>query len=367
MPKRERGEGRVYVRGRIWWVQYSHRGQVYRVSAKSEDRKVAVRLLRKKLSELYTGRAPAPSADKVTLVNLRKLIEDDHRANRRRATRPVPRAFRHLDAFFGEQARAVDITPAKLAAYRAARDNEGAAPATIAYELGILSRCFNLAIEQELLQYKPPFPKIRLQNARKGWVSDADVAELLKELPDAIRPVVRFCYITGWRVRSEVLTLCWSQVSSDAIRLEPGTTKSGEGREWPLAAHPELARLIEQQRAYTEAVQRRTGQIVPWVFHREGRPIRSMKGAWQRACERAGLKLIPHDLRRSAVRNLERAGVPRSVAMKLVGHQTEAIYRRYAIVAPQDLAEGVSKLAALHGSSAVPARSAVLPLRATEG
>ena len=55
-----------------------------------------------------------------------------------------------------------------------------------------------------------------------------------------------------------------------------------------------------------------------------------------------------HDLRRSAVRRLERAGVSRSVAMQLTGHKTEAIYRRYAIVAEADLREGVAKLAALN-------------------
>ncbi len=48
------------------------------------------------------------------------------------------------------------------------------------------------------------------------------------------------------------------------------------------------------------------------------------------------------------MRNLERAGVPRSVAMKLTGHKTESVYRRYAIVAEQDLKEGVAKLATLH-------------------
>jgi integrase len=56
---------------------------------------------------------------------------------------------------------------------------------------------------------------------------------------------------------------------------------------------------------------------------------------------------IPHDFRRTAVRNLERAGVSRSVAMKMTGHKTEAIYRRYAIVSEQDLHEAARKLAAV--------------------
>jgi hypothetical protein len=68
--------------------------------------------------------------------------------------------------------------------------------------------------------------------------------------------------------------------------------------------------------------------------------------------------LIPYDFRRTAVRNLERGGVPRSVAMKLTGHKTESIYRRYAIVSEADLSEGVVKLAAFHqASQGLPVRS----------
>jgi hypothetical protein len=56
---------------------------------------------------------------------------------------------------------------------------------------------------------------------------------------------------------------------------------------------------------------------------------------------------IPHDFRRSAVRNLERAGVSRSSAMKMVGHRTQAIYDRYAIADEASLREAGEKLAAL--------------------
>lgn len=112
---------------------------------------------------------------------------------------------------------------------------------------------------------------------------------------------------------------------------------------------PDLRAVLERQRARTEALQRAQERIVPWVFHRGGKPIKSIRRAWITACKRAGVPgRIPHDFRRTAVRNLERAGVPRSVAMQLVGHRTEAIYRRYAITTEADLREGAAKLAALH-------------------
>lgn len=97
---------------------------------------------------------------------------------------------------------------------------------------------------------------------------------------------------------------------------------------------------------------RKKGRIVAHVFHRNGKPIKSCVKAWKSACEAVGLQgRLVHDLRHSAVRNLERAGVSRSVAMQLTGHKTEAVYRRYAITAAADLSEGAAKFAALHGAA----------------
>ena len=69
---------------------------------------------------------------------------------------------------------------------------------------------------------------------------------------------------------------------------------------------------------------------------------------------------ILHDLRRSAVRNLERAGVPRSIAMKLTGHKTESIYLRYDIVDEADLRDGLEKLADHFGPQSGPQRLRVV-------
>ena len=133
------------------------------------------------------------------------------------------------------------------------------------------------------------------------------------------------------------------------VRLEPGTTKNSEGRVFPFSALPALADLIYRQRERTTALEKEMKTAILYVFHRHGKPIRDLYKRWREACKAAKVsdRLI-HDLRRTAVRNLERAGVPRSVAMKLTGHKTESVYRRYAIVAKADLTEGVAKLARLH-------------------
>jgi len=84
--------------------------------------------------------------------------------------------------------------------------------------------------------------------------------------------------------------------------------------------------------------------ICPWVFHRDGRPIRDFRAAWKAAHAQAGCRgRTPHDFRRTAVRNFEQCGICRSVAMKLTGHLTEAVYRRYAIVSESDLMEAARR------------------------
>jgi len=109
------------------------------------------------------------------------------------------------------------------------------------------------------------------------------------------------------------------------IRLEPGETTNRRGRMFHLT--PQLRSVLEAQKKHTEALERADARIIATVFHRRGKPIRNFYAAWRAACRVAGVPgRIPHDFRRTAVRNFERAGVARSAAMAMVGHQTEAIY-----------------------------------------
>ena len=129
------------------------------------------------------------------------------------------------------------------------------------------------------------------------------------------------------------------------IRLEPGETTNRRGRMFHLT--PQLRSVLEAQKKHTEALERADTRIIATVFHRRGKPIRNFYAAWRAACRVAGVPgRIPHDFRRTAVRNFERAGVARSAAMAMVGHQTEAIYRRYAITDEAMLKDAGEQLAA---------------------
>ena len=197
--------------------------------------------------------------------------------------------------------------------------------------------------------------------------------------------MIEFLYLTGWRT-TEVLTLEWRNVdfTAGAVRLEPGTTKNDEGREFPFSVLPPLealpppaARADDRDRARDgpdhppglpsagradPGLPRRVGgRVHRRGFFRRARARRAGSHGWRRRDAARGEEgdEAVHDFRRTAVRNLERAGVPRSVAMKLTGHKTESVYRRYAIVAASDLVEGVKKLATLHATEAAIARTVV--------
>ena len=153
--------------------------------------------------------------------------------------------------------------------------------------------------------------------------------------------------LTGWR-KSELRSRQWRHVDFAAgwLRLEPEETKNRDGRMFPLI--PELRVVLEAQRARVEALQKATGQVIPWVFCRDdGAPVGDFKKAWATARIKAGVPgRLFHDFRRTAVRNLIRAGIPETVAMKMTGHRTRSVFQRYAIVEETMLNEAAAKLIA---------------------
>jgi integrase len=339
------GEGRT---ASTWWLQYSVRGKRYRESSGSTNRADAVKLLKRRIGEAVEGRPIGHDIEKTTFEDLAQILLDDYKANGRHSTRRAKSATQNLRRFFADS-RAIDITEDRLNAYTVFRQEEKAANATINREFAALKRAFRLAGKKVGLP--PRFRMLRENNARKGFFEPEQFKAVLQHLPEHLKSVFEVAYITGWRVPSEVLTRKWQHVDLAAnwLRLDPGESKNSEGRMFPLT--PELRDILSQQQEKTRHLEKAMERVIPWVFHRNGKPIKDYYGAWDEACRLAGLPdRIAHDLRRTAVRNLERAGVPRSASMKMTGHKTESVYRRYAIVDEAMLREGAAKLAAFHSS-----------------
>jgi len=265
--------------------------------------------------------------------------------NGKRSTGELKRRIRlHLTPYFGGR-RLSTITTADLRSFTAKRLEAKASAGEINRELAIVRRAFRLAAAEDKYHGRvPKFPMLQERNTRAGFFDDAMFEAVRAKLPAALQPVVTFAYVTGWRIQSEILPLEWRHIDRKAgeARLEPGTTKNQAGRVFPFTDR--LRELIDDQWRQHEALQK-DETICRFVFHRNGRRIKAFRKAWANACEAAGFPgRIPHDLRRSAVRNMERRGLSRSVAMQLTGHKTEAVYRRYAITSEADLREGVDRL-----------------------
>jgi integrase len=199
--------------------------------------------------------------ERVTFADLERFVVDNYDANERKSRNRVLIAFKHLRPSF-ERTPAVFITGDRLERYVALRREEGAKPATILYELAMLRRAFRLAVKSERLPGIPSFPTITVRNARKGFFDEGAFEQVMTHLPEDVRPLVQFLWLTGWR-KGEGLGLQWRSVDfvSGTIRIEE--TKSGEPRTLPFHALPELDALLGELRKRTSNLERERDTIVP--------------------------------------------------------------------------------------------------------
>lgn len=333
---------------RVWWVRYYRNGRRHEESSHSTKKTVAERLLALREGAVAAGEPVSAAVGRLTFDQAVADVLADYRVNGKRSLALVETRIRlHLEPYFGGR-RMAAITTADARAYTAARQAEGAANATINRELEILRRAFRLAEQAGTVLHRPHVPMLTEDNARTGFFERDEFEAVRDQLPPALRGVVTFAYLTGWRIKSEVLPLDWSQVDRDAlvIRWEVGTTKNRRGRELPYGELPELVEVVEAAWSEHRRLASR-GVLCPFVFQRDGEPVRDFRKAWAGACERAGVPgRIPHDFRRTAARNLVRAGVPETVAMKITGHKTRHVFDRYNITSGADVRDALGRLAA---------------------
>lgn len=337
--------GQLRKRGKYYQLRYYRFGQRIEESTKLTKYEDARDELRNREGAISNGVPITATSTRLLFDDAVQDVVNDYTVNGKKSTEWVKwRIKKYLKPAF-EGRRLSSITTADMRAFAAQRLAAKASAAEVNRELAIVRRAFRLAVADDKYHGRvPKIPMLQERNTRVGFFDDAMMAAVQAHLPAPLQAVVRFAYITGWRVPSEVLPLEWRHVDRTAreARLEPGSTKNREGRTFPFT--DALEALIAEQWRQHEAL-KQAGTICRYVFHRNGKRIKTFKDAWNVACTAAGLPgRIPHDLRRSAVRNMERAGLSRSVAMQLTGHKTEAVYRRYAITSEADLREGVERL-----------------------
>jgi len=356
------------VEGETYWIKYYRNGKPYRESTHSSKITKADKLLKKREGEIAEGKLPGIYFDKVTFDELAEDFLTDYRINGRDTINKAERSVKYLKEAFGGM-RATDITTAKVKAYIDDRMNKGLSNASINRELAALKRMFHLAAEctPPKVNLIPHIPMLKESNVRKGFFEYGEYLALRDALPEEVKSIVTFAYHSGWR-KSEILGLTWDNVDikEGIVTLNPGETKNEEGR--TLYLNEEL-----QKEMQTLLSKRHLG--CPYVFHRDGEPVKDFRGSWDSACIKVGLfeilkdgqgkpvvikdtkgnkevvkvpTKIFHDFRRTAIRDMVRAGVSERVAMRISGHKTRSVFDRYNIVSDQDLKEAAKKKQVYH-------------------
>jgi integrase len=282
---------------------------------------------------------PEPEGTPLTFDVMARAYLEDYVLQRYRTLTTARARVEHLREFLGGWA--VDaMTADAIRRYQLHRRKQGAEAATINRETSALSRMFQLAIRRGLIERMPLFPNRLEENPpREGFFEHEEYLKVRAHTPASYQDVLDFAYYSGWR-RNEILKLTWNEIDlrGEVIRLSARRSKTKTGRMLPISTP--LRQVLERR----IRVRARGDRL---VFRRDGVPVRVWRTALRDACRKAKVPhRLLHDCRRTAARNLIRAGVPERIAMLLTGHKTRAVFDRYNIVNEQELLTAGQRLAA---------------------
>jgi integrase len=339
MPKGERGTAKPYLRGKIWWIKYYVPGEVQPryESSKSSTKNDAIRLLNQRRSEIDNRQVSSANA---TVGDLLKLYLADQRKQGRHSYKQAEGYVRlHLDPAFSK-IKASAITTRMIERFIEQKQIAEYANATINRWLEAMRRAYTLGTSAlpPLVYTAPKIEMIEEDNVREGFLEHEQYLAFRGELPDHQRLILVIGYHLGMR-RGEILTLRWAQLDwkENLIRLEKKQTKGKQARVAPLCG---------EMRAWLEMAYAGRQPGCPFIVSWKGAGISEVKTAWNKARARGQVPgLLIHDLRRTAVRNMIRAGIPEKQAMRISGHKSRSIFDRYDITDERDLQLAGQKLA----------------------
>ena len=351
LPRYRSRTGERRTSGVYWWKL----GRA-RVSTGMRTEKAAQGWVMERLVEMRRGHLVGLKAAAVQYDDLERMLLERWAAEGRVGVQQAAARLRFLrKSFAGWRAEA--ITTDRITAYSLRRRAAGAAPATVNLELALLHRAFAIARECGRLDVIPVVRRLPGVGHRTGTVERGDLDRIVEALPERYRAPVWLLYWSGWR-EGEVLGLTWQRVDLRAGEIRLGAADSKTRRPRTLAFGPEsqISRILAGQWQGRRA-------ISPFVFPGRscsGMNETSLQKAWRAACGAAGIPGHPliHDLRRTAARDLRRAGVPLAEAMGQLGHRDIRVHQDYSTVARADQAEALAKLEALRAGEPVQQRFA---------
>lgn len=354
-----RGQGRVFERkgSSFLWISYYAHGKEQREVARhirtgdkleitEKGRHEAERFLKRRLGEIaaeqHGGHAfVGPQQERVTVNDLLDGLGRDYRL-REKWNVKVAYPFKSVRDHFGTW-RAINVSSEAVGRHIEELREEGYSNSTINHRLQLLAQAFKVGMRDKQISSAPHIPRLsELGNERQGFFETADFEAVVTNLPDYLQDFTRFGFITGWR-KGSIESLRWADVGEDAITLRAENSKTRKRETMPLEG--ELRGIIERRRAAAILKDENGGsRFAEYVFHLDGQPVGDFRKAWATACKKAnvGHRLF-HDLRRTASRNMLAAGVPQAVAMKITGHRTDSMFRRYAIVDENQKREALAK------------------------
>jgi len=331
-----RGDGSVFLRGRIWWVAYSFRGKLFQESSRSTDEKAARKLLRARLRKVDKPNFVDPAKElRHTIIDMKDLLETSYRNNGLKSIASMRSCFKQVEKFF-EFHRVVDIDEVEVDKFISDRLAAGMERSTVNRLLAYLRHGFRMMFEKRMVSRVPVIKLLDGENVRQGFIAAADLSALLEEIPDLdTRDLVEFLYASGWRSK-EAMQFRWSWLDGNMIRLPAQYSKNKKERVMPVVGT--IREVVERRRT-----KRRLD--CEFVFHRNGRPIKFFRDSFKTAANKVGYGgTLPHDMRRSAVRNFRRSGLSEQEGMALSGHRTTAVYHRYSIISEQDLTDSMERV-----------------------
>ncbi len=348
--------GMLYKRGEIFWIKYYMGGKPIRESTGKRKQKEAERFLKDREDRMAMGAPVLPRIDRITYDELSGDLRRHYEATGERGLKEADTRFKALQPFFTSR-RAASITGALAEEYVQYRLKAGVTAATINRELATLIRLLRLGYEREKVAKLPVIHKLIEAPPRSGFFERTDFEAVRRHLRPDLQVAVTIAHAFGWRMQSEVLTLGLNQVdlSAGTLRINPGGSKTGEGRIVYLS--PEVRMMLEEQLERVRILSRKLGRVIPHLFPHlqnrrlQGQRIRDFRKSWVSACKAVGLwGMLRHDLRRTAARNLIRSGVPEVVSMRITGHRIRSVFDRYNIVSSADLQDAARKLAGGYNS-----------------